>query len=83
MVGRNIPCFKCGEPLQNILEDRCANQPSTGLEFTTPGHYGSAAFDPMDGTRLAINICDGCLRAAARLHHVLVIADRQYATWKA
>lgn len=83
MVGRNIPCIVCAKPLVNLQEDRCENQPSGGVEFTTPGHYGCTIFDPMDGTKLAINICDPCLRKAAEYRRVLVIdATRQYDTWK-
>jgi len=61
MKIKNIPCFVCEKELDNIMEDKRGNQPSNGLEFTTYGHYGSTFFDPMDGTRLAINICDKCL----------------------
>ena len=54
-----VPCFGCGAKMKNIYED--GNQPSRGLEFVTYGHYGSQQFDPMDGTAIAINICDQCL----------------------
>ncbi len=59
-----VPCLKCGETLQNI-DDRnspTGNQPMGGLEFVAYGHYGSGAFDPMDGSRLIINLCDKCVR---------------------
>lgn len=54
-----VPCFACGAILENLMDD--GNQPSRGIEFHTGGHYGSTAFDPMDGTTLAINVCDQCL----------------------
>lgn len=56
----NIECFVCGEPLTNVLQGT-GNQPLDGLEFFTYGHYGSTVFDPMDGTALAIDVCDSCL----------------------
>lgn len=54
-----MDCIICHFPLQNL--DPTGNQPSGGTEFTTHGHYGSAVSDFMDGTGLAINICDPCL----------------------
>jgi hypothetical protein len=58
-----IPCFKCGGRLKNVYGP---NQPMEGLEFTTRGHYGSTAFDPMDNTGLVINICDVCLKEGSK-----------------
>ena len=52
-----VPCFVCGKELENIGR----NQPLEGTEFSTYGHYGSGVFDPMDGSELAINICNTCL----------------------
>lgn len=40
-------------------------QPSGGLAFQTTGHYGSAFFDPMDGSRLEIAVCDQCVSQLA------------------
>lgn len=54
-------CFKCERPLINVSEKY--NQPMSGLEFITYGHYGSSFFDPMDGSQISINICDDCLNA--------------------
>lgn len=60
-----LPCFCCGGQLASAVppehDDR--NQPSEGTAFTTAGHYGSGAFDPMDGSMLELNVCDGCLTA--------------------
>lgn len=36
-------------------------QPMGGLHFLTYGHYGSTVFDPMDGSKLNIAVCDDCL----------------------
>jgi hypothetical protein len=66
-----VPCLVCGGALPNL--DAPGNQPSGGLEFTTHGHYGSSEFDPMDGTLLAINVCDKCLAAARRAQRVLLV----------
>lgn len=64
-------CIVCKTTLRNFEEDGF-NHPMGGLEFTTRGHYGSAVFDPMDGTHLSINICDGCLRRAGEEGNVLL-----------
>jgi hypothetical protein len=54
-----IPCFQCGKELEGLSLD--CNHPSHGTEFVASGHYGSGVHDPMDGTKLAISICDPCL----------------------
>jgi hypothetical protein len=55
-----------------------------GIEFTSPGHYGTAAFDPMNGDRLAINICDWCLvefgKAGAILQYT--VGKRKPRMWR-
>lgn len=61
MAIDGLSCFKCLSLLKNAWRD-AANQPSEGTCFITYGHYGSTAFDPMDGTYIEINICDPCLR---------------------
>jgi hypothetical protein len=33
-----------------------------GIAFITYGHYGTTFFDPMNGDRLQIVICDECLK---------------------
>lgn len=65
-----LACIVCRKALDSAIpapvpfsED---NQPSEGTAFTTEGHYGSTAFDPMDGSRLEVNICDECLTRAGR-----------------
>lgn len=64
-------CFKCGKEMDNCDED--GNQPMGGTEFFTRGHYGSAVSDFMDGTGLAINVCDPCLVEGRTRQVVLVI----------
>ncbi|KAB8186889.1 hypothetical protein FH608_046210 [Nonomuraea phyllanthi] len=67
-----LPCLACGKPLTSALPGACINQPSGATTFTTTGHYGSTVFDPMDGSRLDVNVCDDCL--TARRDRVLHIA---------
>lgn len=66
-----MDCIVCGGSLKNVggFEE---NQPLRGAAFQTSGHYGSAVFDPMDGTFLEINVCDSCLREAGGRGRVLM-----------
>ena len=52
-----MECIVCDKSLDKIIDF----QPSGGLHFFTYGHYGSAVFDPMDGSTLNIFVCDNCL----------------------
>ena len=61
----NLPCIVCGKRMKNYGSDG-HNQPYARTAFTSHGHYGSTAFDPMDGTFIEINLCDPCLRFRAR-----------------
>jgi hypothetical protein len=75
------PCIVCGQKLKSASDGR-GNQPNNGLEFVTEGHYGSTAFDPMNGSRIAVNICDPCLRSAADRGRVLQhVSGFQYKRW--
>lgn len=65
------PCILCRQKLPNL--DEAGNQPSGGTEFITHGHYGSAVSDFMDGTGLAVNICDACLKASRKDGVVLIV----------
>jgi hypothetical protein len=77
-------CIRCEAELPNL--DQCGNQPGGGLEFLSQGHYGTTVFDPMDGTFIAINVCDKCLAAAKDRQDILFVRsvskDVQYETWK-
>lgn len=64
------PCLLCGKALENT-DTTAENQPYGGTAFETHGHYGSTAFDPMNGSMLEINVCDPCLREAAEKSRVL------------
>lgn len=59
------PCFACGKELRPAWESPDGEFPSTqawdAVIFSSPGNFGSAVFDEMDGSRLRINICDACL----------------------
>lgn len=81
------PCIVCGKELKSVMGE--GNQPSGGLAFVTSGHYGSVAYDPMDGSQwLEINVCDECIRAASQKHQVLLgkvihrpVIDPEYTDW--
>jgi hypothetical protein len=60
-INAYLPCFKCGKILENVFVE-CDNQPYSGTEFRTEGHYGSTFWDSFDGEDLVLNICDDCLR---------------------
>jgi hypothetical protein len=76
-----LMCTACLKLLDNL--DPVGNQPVKGVEFITYGHYGSTVFDPMNGTQIAINICDACLRRAIDAGAVLEIhrPDRPKVTY--
>lgn len=59
-----LKCIKCDATLRNIMEAEKGMQPLEGLAFQTYGHYGSAVFDPMDGSYLEIAVCDRCVDIA-------------------
>jgi hypothetical protein len=68
---QSLPCIVCGCKLENFGSDE--NQPLRGVEFVARGHYGSTVFDPIDGSRIIVNICDKCLAAAMALKKVQII----------
>ena len=78
MLVCKIPCFICGQELNN-LDSLSLNHPIDGIEFTSYGHYGTTAFDPMDGTELAINFCDPCIKAGIEKQRVLLLRAGAYA----
>lgn len=65
-----VPCIVCGAELENVERD-ANNQPYEGTAFYTHGHYGSTAFDQLNGSMLEINICDKCLKEKGKAGHVL------------
>lgn len=66
-----LNCIVCRKTLEpgTPFED---NQPADGIEFFTYGHYGTTVFDPMNGDKLAINVCDPCLIEAQERGDVLL-----------
>ena len=60
MAKYALPCIACGRELRNC-EEGATNQPYAGTAFTSYGHYGSTAFDSLDGHYIEINVCDLCL----------------------
>lgn len=61
MSRLTMPCIACGRELKQVEDDAPENQPYGATEFRTHGHYGSTAYDPMDGHYIVVNICDLCL----------------------
>lgn len=69
-VTESLPCIVCRKALKDAFPGPSqGNQPYPGLEFTTPGHYGSTIFD-MEPGRLVVNICDDCITKASGDHLV-------------
>jgi len=61
VAKRTLPCIACGRELKQVVDDASENQPYLATEFKASGHYGSTAYDPMDGHYIVVNICDICL----------------------
>lgn len=78
-----LPCIVCGTELAPATNfDH--NQPYKGTVFHTQGNYGSTVFDPMDGARLEVNICDTCLTQRASTGAILYypgVTKRRAKTW--
>ncbi len=55
-------CASCGVELANVAD--AGFQPVGGVAFHSYGHYGSAEFDPMDGTCVEVVLCDPCFSRA-------------------
>lgn len=82
-MSRTLPCFKCGKELKPVCpDDSDRNQPYDGVTFSTSGQYGSTVFDEIDGSKLAINVCDDCLTLGKRdVLHVDGIPRREWKSW--
>ena len=52
-------CFKCGRSLGSF--DLKTFHPTDGCDFITYGNYGSVEFDPCNGDKLHVIICDTCI----------------------
>lgn len=69
------PCIVCGTKLESSFpfepdKDSSPNQPDDATCFTSHGHYGSM-FDPMeDSVFIQVNVCDECLKIAAKSNRV-------------
>lgn len=68
-----LECVVCGSEMDNFMSVEDGMQPTCGLAFETMGHYGSAYFDPMDGSKIELSICDPCVsklvdRGVARVY---------------
>ncbi len=75
-----LPCIVCGRRLNAAMDAvGSSHVPYAGTMFETGGHYGSTAFDPLDGTRLQIVVCDECLTTSGRVR--IQTADGRMAPW--
>src|SRR5688500_10712974 len=75
-----LECIACGHRLGDSCPGFVGNQPLGGTAFFSYGHYGSTAFDPMDGQFLELNVCDPCLRDSATKGRVLIHPPRSPGT---
>lgn len=64
--SEQVVCLCCDRKLPNFGPVAAHVHPAGGLSFKTGGHYGSAEFDPMDGTLLKVVVCDTCISDAIR-----------------
>lgn len=73
-------CIVCDKKLKTweYSEDETNVQPMGGLGFFTYGHYGSAFFDPMDGSKIAIVVCDECICKANDKGYLRGAVERNY-----
>jgi hypothetical protein len=76
MTEYALPCVVCGVVKHNVDQD-AINQPYEATAFITHGHYGSTAFDPMDGSYLEINICDECIARLTDEQKIMFGRDSQ------
>ena len=70
-----LPCIVCKKGLESF-DSGSINHAIDANSFQTRGQYGSAVFDPIDGTFLEVNICDSCLVEAAKQGRVMHGANR-------
>jgi hypothetical protein len=62
MIRNCIICEKELESSVGFTNDMdFQDPPSKATCFSSSGNFGSAVFDPMDGTRIEISVCDDCL----------------------
>jgi hypothetical protein len=65
-----LRCIVCGVKPDSVEQLDVNNQPYKATTFASHGHYGSTAYDPMDGSFIEVNVCDACLRESARTGRV-------------
>jgi hypothetical protein len=76
-------CICCKTELDNITEEEIGLQPVNGLAFESHGHYGTTVFDPMNGSKIAVAICDACITRASHEGDVLIkiSGQQKWKTW--
>ena len=75
----SFPCLKCGATLTRSSRDY-EGQPNDGIMCQSYGNYGSTVFDPMDGSYLAFNLCDPCVKRAAKQGRLMITRDKVHIT---
>jgi hypothetical protein len=61
-------CFICSKQIESWHSELChfSNNPGNycpgGTHFTSTGNYGSTVYDPMDGHKIHIIVCDDCFK---------------------
>lgn len=75
-----LPCVVCRKSLDDVGSGS-SNHANHANEFHARGQYGSRVFDPMDGTYLAVNICDDCIVQASHAGHVLTCDGKTITPW--
>lgn len=80
---RHLSCIGCGRELDPTGPAGELHQPSGGTQFTSYGHYGSTAFDPMDGQQLSVIVCDPCLvKHHSRVQHTPADPKTGWSDWE-
>jgi hypothetical protein len=80
-VSSAVPCIACATVLEPVFpadvatSNNIPNQVYGGLIFSSYGNYGSFLYDPMDGSRLEIILCDDCISTAARRKEVVLAKE--------
>lgn len=83
-MSDTLPCIVCGKELESVGSGS-PNHANNANEFHTRGQYGSTVFDPLDGSYLAVNICDACIVKAGDMGRVLTGAElktRSLTPWR-
>jgi hypothetical protein len=78
-----LPCIVCDAGFESPVGSKNeSNMPYQGTVFSSHGNYGSTVWDPMwKKTTIEVNICDDCLKKAAREDKVYVCTVKEDTTY--